>query len=286
MGKHLVEAGTPAASIAHQPFPTISVVIPTRNEAPNLRHVLPRIPPQVTEVILVDGHSTDGTIAEAQRLLPTIRVIQQPARGKGDALRAGFAACTGDIIVTLDADGSADPAEIPRFVDALIQGYDFAKGSRFLEGGGSDDLTRLRRWGNAFLSGCVNLLFRTKFSDLCYGYNAFWRRCLQRVVVDCSGFEIETLLHLRMHIAKMKITEVASFEHARIHGQSNLHVFRDGWRVLQTIIREWMSRTAPTLQEVPPTLQEMSPRQVESAPAFSYSRFGASKTFPSKKRAI
>src|SRR5215470_184132 len=116
---------------AHLQSPTISVVIPACNEAPNLGHILPYIPPIVSEVILVDGHSIDDTIAVARRLLPTIRVIRQAGKGKGDALRVGFAACTSDIIVTLDADGSADPEEIPRFVGALMGGGDFAKGSRF-----------------------------------------------------------------------------------------------------------------------------------------------------------
>src|SRR5438034_3937926 len=94
-------------------YPSISVVIPTRNEAQNLYYILLRIPSIVSEVILVDGHSTDDTIAVAQQLLPTIHLIRQTARGKGDAVRAGFAACTGDIIVMLDGDGSTDPQEIP-----------------------------------------------------------------------------------------------------------------------------------------------------------------------------
>lgn len=110
--------------------PFISVIIPTRNEAQNLRHVLPHIPPMVNEVILVDGHSTDNTIAVARQLRPSIRIIKQAGRGKGDAIRAGIAVSTGDIIVMLDADGSADPGEIPRFVKALMSGHDFAKGSR------------------------------------------------------------------------------------------------------------------------------------------------------------
>src|ERR1051326_6712319 len=117
-----------------RPFPSISVVIPTRNEAQNLHYVLPFIPSIVSEVILVDGHSTDNTIDVAQQLLPSIKVIQQGGRGKGDALRAGFAACSGDIIVMMDADGSANPLEIPRFVETLVAGSDFAKGSRFIEG--------------------------------------------------------------------------------------------------------------------------------------------------------
>src|SRR2546422_10234306 len=123
-----------------QQYPRISVVIPALNEAQNLQYVLPYIPPLVSEVILVDGFSTDGTIAVAQLLLPTIKIVKQMGKGKGNALKAGFAACTGDIIVMLDADGSADPAEIPRFVGALMAGNDFAKGSRFKKGGGSHDI--------------------------------------------------------------------------------------------------------------------------------------------------
>ena len=218
--------------------PRISVVIPALNEAQNLPHVLPYIPSIVNEVILVDGHSTDDTIAVAQQLLPTIHIVKQAEKGKGDALKAGFAACTGDIIVMMDADGSADPNEIPRFVEVLMEGNDFAKGSRFMRGGGSEDITLLRRLGNYGLSTFVNVLFWTQFSDLCYGYNAFWKHCLDLVEVDCDGFEVETLINLRMRKANLKIVEVASFEHPRIYGESNLRTFRDGWRVLKTIVKE------------------------------------------------
>jgi glycosyltransferase involved in cell wall biosynthesis len=223
---------------AQRPGPRISVVIPALNEAQNLQYVLPHLPPIVSEVILVDGHSTDGTIAVAQQLLSSIRIVKQRGRGKGNALRAGFAACTGDIIVMLDADGSADPNEIPRFVEALKLGDDFAKGSRFLQGGGSQDITALRWGGNYTLCRLVNLLFGTRFSDLCYGYNAFWRHCLDCIEIDCDGFEVETLISLRIHKANLKIVEVPSFEHPRRYGYSNLHTFRDGWRVLRTIIKE------------------------------------------------
>ena len=78
----------------------------------------------------------------------------------------------------LDADGSTDPAEIPRFVAALLAGADFAKGSRFIAGGGSTDITTMRRIGNWGLAKVVNSLWGGQYSDLCYGYNAFWRRCL------------------------------------------------------------------------------------------------------------
>jgi glycosyltransferase involved in cell wall biosynthesis len=221
-----------------QHYPSVSVVIPTRNEAKNLYHTLPKIPSFVKEVILVDGNSTDDTIAVAQEIYPSIRILRQTGKGKGDAMRMGFAACTGDIIVMLDADGSAHPGEIGRFVEALTAGADFAKGSRFIKGGGSDDLTLLRTLGNYGLCMVVNILFGQKYSDLCYGYNAFWRQCLDYAHLDCDGFEIETQICLRMHKAQMKIAEVPSMEYARIYGQSNLRTFRDGWRVLMTIFRE------------------------------------------------
>ncbi|EFH81677.1 glycosyltransferase family 2 protein [Ktedonobacter racemifer] len=223
-------------------YPSVSVVIPTRNEALNLPHILPEIPTIVTEVVLVDGHSTDNTIAVARELRPDIRILTQQGRGKGDAMRAGFAACTGDIIVMLDADGSAHPAEITLFVEALMNDYDFAKGSRFLKGGGSHDLTWLRAIGNFGLCQFTNILYGRRFSDLCYGYNAFWRYCLESVELDCTGFEIEAQLCLRMHKAHYRIVEVPSIEHQRIHGESNLRTFPDGWRVLKTILKEFLSR--------------------------------------------
>jgi glycosyltransferase involved in cell wall biosynthesis len=224
---------------------SISVIIPARNEASNLQHVLPYIPSFVDEVILVDGHSTDGTIAMAQQLLPDICIIHQQGKGKGNAIQAGLAAATGNIIVLLDADGSADPCEIARFVDVLMAENDFAKGSRFVEGGGSHDITALRHLGNYALQLLVNLLFRTHFTDLCYGYNAFWRHCFEQVQLDCDGFEIEALINIRMHQAGLRIAEVPSFEYHRIHGTSNLNALRDGLRVLRTILRERGKKSIP-----------------------------------------
>lgn len=230
--------------------PKISVVIPARNEALNLPHVLPHIPSMVNEVILVDGHSSDNTAAVAQQLLPGIRIITQQGRGKGDALRSGFAASSGDIIVALDADGSTDPQEIPLFVEALLAGSDFAKGSRFAPGGGSVDNTFIRWLGNYGLSKLASLLFRTRFSDVLYGYNAFWKYCLDHVEVDLDGFEGETLLSIRAHKIGLKVVEVASFEHRRIHGESKLYAFKDGWLELKAFLRE-RYRKGPSSALVP-----------------------------------
>jgi glycosyltransferase involved in cell wall biosynthesis len=218
--------------------PRVSVVIPTLNEARNLAHVFTRLPADIFEVVLVDGYSRDNTVEVARALYRDVRIVSQMRPGKGNALVCGFAACSGDIIVMLDADGSADPREIPRFVDALLAGADFAKGSRFLSGGGSADITRFRSFGNWTLNALVNVLYRTSYSDLCYGYNAFWTRCLPYMHVDCDGFEVETLINVRIAKARLQVVEVPSYEASRVHGVSNLHAFRDGWRVLKTIVLE------------------------------------------------
>ncbi|RJL32656.1 glycosyltransferase family 2 protein [Bailinhaonella thermotolerans] len=236
---------TPALAIA----PSVSVVIPALNEAQNLPHVFATLPSWIHEVVLVDGRSTDETVAVAQRLRPDLRIVVQSGRGKGDALVAGFQACTSDIIVMIDADGSTDGGEIVAFVSALVAGADYAKGSRFANGGGSDDITFVRRLGNRVLHMIVNRLFGTRFTDLCYGYNAFWARHLDVLDLDCPGFEIETLMNIRAALAGLRIQEIPSHERSRIHGTSNLRAFRDGWRILKVIFRERQrrpsGRTAP-----------------------------------------
>ena len=224
---------------------TISVVIPTLNEAANLPHVLARLPSSVDEVVLVDGHSIDDTIEVARAIRADVRVILQSGRGKGNALACGFAAARGEIIVMLDADASNDPAEITRFVAVLLAGNDFAKGSRFAPGGRSTDITGLRRFGNRGLNGLVNALFGTRYSDLCYGYNAFWRHCLPHMNVTCDGFDVETLINVRVARAGLAVAEVPSIEHQRLFGESNLRTIRDGLRVLRTILSERIRRNDP-----------------------------------------
>jgi glycosyltransferase involved in cell wall biosynthesis len=222
--------------------PLISVVIPTLNEEKNLVHVLPKIQKWVDEVVLVDGYSSDQTIEVARELFPKIRIVMQEGRGKGAALRSGFAAATGDIIVMLDADGSTDPSEIPLYLGALLAGADFAKGSRFLQGGGTKDMPLYRKLGNWGFVWMVRLLFGGKYSDLCYGYNAFWKRVLPRLDLDCNGFEVETMMNVRALKAGLKIKEVPSFEFPRVHGYGRLKTIPDGWRVLKTIFAEAVKR--------------------------------------------
>jgi glycosyltransferase involved in cell wall biosynthesis len=220
----------------------ITVVIATLNEEQNLPYVFARLPDGLHEVIVVDGRSKDATIAVARALRPDVRILTQTGSGKGNALAEGFEACTGDIVISLDADGSTDPAEIPRFVAALCNGADFVKGSRFAQGGATADMTVIRMLGNRVLNALVNAVYGTHYTDLCYGYNAFWTRCLPYMHVDCNGFEVETLINVRIAKAGLVVHEVPSYEHARVSGRSHLHAVRDGARVMHTIAVEGRRR--------------------------------------------
>ncbi|MFI5036186.1 MAG: glycosyltransferase family 2 protein [Acidimicrobiales bacterium] len=218
--------------------PTVSVVIPTLNEAGNLPYVLNTIPAWVDQVVVVDGHSEDDTERIATLLWPEVKIVHETHRGKGAALRAGFEAAKGDIVIAIDADGSMDGREISRFRDALLEGADYAKGSRFAPGGGSADITRFRRlgdWGICFL---IRLLFGARWTDVTYGYFAIWADRLDCIPIDSDGFEVETLIGIRVARSGLKTVEVPCFESHRIHGNSNLSAMRDGWRILVTILRE------------------------------------------------
>jgi len=216
-------------------WPTVTAVIPTLNEADNLRWLLPRLT-AVDEVVIVDGESTDGTVEIARLLRPDAVIIVEPPTGKGTAMRVGMATATSDVLIMLDADGSMDPAEFDAFLALISRGFDFVKGSRYACGGGSDDLTGLRSVGNKALTGLANSLYRTNWSDLCYGYVAVRRSAVERLELKSTGFEIETEMCVNAIRAGLRMAEVASHESNRRHGESNLNTFRDGWRVLRTML--------------------------------------------------
>lgn len=215
---------------------TVSLIIPARNEARNIAWVLEQIPETVHEVILVDGDSTDATLVTARRYRPDLKVVPQQSAGKGSALRTGFLAATGDVIVMMDADGSMAPQEINHYLHFLANGYDFVKGSRFMGGGGSLDITWIRRLGNRFLLALFNSIYGSALTDLCYGFCAFHRRYLDHLQLRATGFEIETEMTIRATQAGLRIAEVPSLELPRRAGKSNLNAIRDGLRVLGTLV--------------------------------------------------
>lgn len=215
----------------------VSLVIPAKNEQRNIGWVLERVPLLVDEIVLVD-RSTDATVEVARAIRPDIVVVSADRPGKGAALRAGFAAATGDYVVMIDADGSMDPLEIPRFIDLLDRGCSLVKGSRFMPGGGTADISVLRDIGNRALLAIANVLFGASHTELCYGFAAFRRDRVLALELTADGFEIETQLFLRAFRNGLEVAEVPSFEAPRRSGTSNLNAYRDGRRVLSTILAE------------------------------------------------
>lgn len=248
---------SPRRSIPSHAFwsPTVTVVIPALNEEHNLPLVLENLPP-VDEVIVVDGRSDDDTVAVAREVRPDVIVVRQTRSGKGNALACGFAAATSDIVITLNADGSADPGEIPRFVDALLSGAEAAHGSRFRYGGEHRDAAPAERWGHAALSHAVNLLFHTRFTDLSCGYNAYWRELLPVLDLPApviaglrrgrpawgDGPEVETLITVRMATRGLRVVEVATVGYPRIHGYRPRRTLAGAARVLRTVLTEYFRR--------------------------------------------
>ena len=221
-------------------LPSVSLIIPTLNEEANIGWVLQRVPACVDEIIVVDGGSTDRTVAVARTLRPDVVVVTELRRGKGVALRTGFATATREVIVMIDADGSMDPAEIESYVLAVDQGYDLVKGSRAT--GGSTDLTPARLLGNFCLRGLVNLLYSADFTELCYGFMALRRTSVPAMDLTSDGYEIETEIVVNSLRRGMRIAEIPSHEAERLNGVSHLHPVRDGLRVLSTILGARFSR--------------------------------------------
>ena len=161
----------------------ISIVIPAKNEEANIYRLISEIQIEAFEIIVIDGNSTDNTYNIAKSHPKCTRVVKQTARGKGAALSRGFAECNGDIVITLDADGSTNPKEIESFIEEIRNGNHLVKGSRKITNGGSEDLTLFRNLGNLFLTHVANVLFRTNWCDLAYGYLAISRELLNELNV-------------------------------------------------------------------------------------------------------
>jgi glycosyltransferase involved in cell wall biosynthesis len=235
----------------------VSLIIPVKNEAPTIELILDQIPTYIFEIIVVDGNSNDETVELSRRHRRVSHVIVQRSKGKGAALSAGFAKATGELVAIIDADGSMQPAELSNYLEKFPD-YDVVKGSRYLHGGGSTDITFMRSLGNRLLTRLANVLFEQSWTDMAYGYAVFKRSVLEDLALTNydklgsilghksygQGFEIETLMFTRAARRKMKIVEVPSFERERIAGSSNLRAIRDGLRVLIALIVE-RSRFVP-----------------------------------------
>ncbi len=221
--------------------PKVTALICTLNEAESVRYVLPDIPGLVDEVLIVDGGSTDGTVDLARKLWPNVRILTQPGHGKGDALQFGVRQALGEIIVTLDADGETDPSELPAFVDAVLRGYDFAKGSRLVYG--RPRRMPFYRWvGNRILALTFNLLYGTRFTDICSGYTAFRKSSFLRLELTYDKCEMEQQVLARARKLGMSIVEIPHHSNGRIAGASKVIGIKQGLVDWLVILKERFAR--------------------------------------------
>jgi len=218
--------------------PYVSVVIPTLNEEKNIAELLRKLRDELAryshEIIVVDGHSRDKTVSIARHF--GVKILYDN-HGKGSALIKGMYAAKGSIIVSMDADLSNKPKEIPLLVTGIESGYDVCMGSRFLTGGGSEDMPLLRVFGNKVFVLLVNLLYGTRYTDLCYGYRSFSRRALKSMKLDEKGFGIETEISIKAKKSGLKVLEIPSYEKRRGAGDAKLRTVRDGFKILKTILK-------------------------------------------------
>jgi hypothetical protein len=267
------------------------------NEGQSLGLVLGGLPP-VDEVIVVDGGSADDTIRVAREARPDAVVLRQTRSGKGNALACGLAASSGDIVVTLNGDGSADPGEIPRYVDALLAGAEVAHGSRYRDGGDDLDGGRWERLGNATLSRLVNTLFGTRLTDLGSGYNAYWRGLwpaldlpgpqvpgLKRGRLTWGdGPEIEPLVNIRMAAQGLRVVEVASVGYPSIHGDDRRRLLSRAWRAVHALFAEYLRKSRRGRRSAPARHEEVPRRDRREAatpqPANRYSGVRSPATDP------
>jgi glycosyltransferase involved in cell wall biosynthesis len=234
----------------------VTVVIPTKNEIQNLERLLPTIPNYVDEVLVVDGYSTDGTAEFAQESKFVTRVLMQKAPGKGSALCLGLQKASHKNIICIDADGSMSTSEFPKLLHPLIEeDVDVIKGSRYLAGAGSEDLSFFRSTGNLGLLLLTKALYKCDWSELAYGYFGLNQDAVRKLdlyefeskipstlifkkMAYGQGFEIEAVIFCRALRRNLKIKEFPSIETNRWNGTSNLKAIPDGFRVLSAVVLE------------------------------------------------
>ena len=222
----------------------ISLIVPVRNEAGNLPSVLPLIKkiPGVFEIIIVDGHSRDESIRVARKLLPQARIILQRGLGKGEAITFGAQAAKGNYVGILDSDGSNNPLELYHYVDLARKGFDLVKGTRYMDGGRSDDETIFRKILILAAQKVANALWRSNFRDISYGMFLMKREKLLELSLQSRRHDVEWELMGEAHRRGLNIIEVPSVERKRIYGRSNVKIVYDGFLIARVVMKTFLRR--------------------------------------------
>ena len=214
----------------------ITIIIPTLNEAECIETVLKELSHNdVDEILVVDGHSVDGTPELIRRL--GFNVITQDGKGYGAAMNTGIKHAIGDIIIPMDADGSYDPKDIPDLVECIENGFDVAFASRYLPDSGSHDDTIIRFVGNKLFTFLINKIHGVKISDSLFLYVAAKKEVFKSLNLGSSGFEFCIEFPIKMQKAGFRYTEIPSFERERIAGKSKVNAFLDGLRILWYLLK-------------------------------------------------
>lgn len=220
----------------------VTVVIPTLNEAGAIGRVLKEIPKKiVSEIIIIDGHSTDNTATEARAQLRRgkDKFILQKRKGFGNALKQAFEEASGDVIIIMDGDGSQNPRDIPSFLKKIKEGYTYVMGTRYGRGGRSDDDTLIRLIGNRALTLLTNLIHHTKVSDSLYLFIAVTRKDLKKLHLLSPGIEICVEIPIKAHKAGLRFAEVPIIERRRFAGKSKVNAISTGFSILRMILRKY-----------------------------------------------
>lgn len=220
----------------------VSLIIPTMNEEGAIGRVLAEVPKRIVdEIIVIDGHSKDNTVAEAKEQLRKgkDKFILQKQKGFGNALLEAFKKASGDLIIIMDGDGSQNPKDIPRFLKKIKEGYTYVMGSRYGRGGRSDDDTIIRLIGNRAFTFLTNLIHGTKVSDSLYLFIAINAKDVKRLKLSSPGIEICVEIPIKAHRAGLKFAEIPVVERTRYAGESKVNAFWSGLSILKMILRKY-----------------------------------------------
>jgi dolichol-phosphate mannosyltransferase len=238
-------------------LPSISVIVPARNEAANIARVLTEAQTYADELIVVDGRSKDSTVEIAEKI--GARILTDNGKGKGAAVRLAGAAATGDILVFIDADWSHSPGDIPRLLEPLINGdADHVSGSRML--GGSDELFSsipefIRLLGSEIITLTIGGRYGIRLTDSQNGFRAIRRDVFLALDLNENITTIEQEMVVETLRRGFRLIEVPTHEFKRHAGRSCISIWRVGFRYVYCLVKNILKPVLKPLPENLPMIQ-------------------------------